>query len=297
MNEIKPALGINIKDYDPQSLLGTKTWRITEKIDGVRRIFYKDYTNNVHCYSRSGKQDYWLDHICEWLTQPEYPSGYAYDCELVDRMSYFMGVDSFLLRTETNSKAAEQFADNKGDLIAICFDMFKPDGDMMLGKDRTELLLQTFLCGTFDEPIWQINILGYIHGYDENTINLLMDKIHKSNGEGLMLMNVDAPYISGRSKDLVKVKRLEEYIGTVINYDLGRNDSKIHGGISALICRVEGCTNPVRVGTGFTLEMRREMATDAIIGSNIEIEAFGRSIDQNGETSLSMPVFKGLCGI
>ena len=38
--ELTPALGVNIKNYSSKILIG-KTWRISEKIDGVRRLFYK----------------------------------------------------------------------------------------------------------------------------------------------------------------------------------------------------------------------------------------------------------------
>ena len=57
MDFITPAEGVNIKDFDPQVLLGFKHWRISEKIDGVRRLFFKTPTNKVLAYSKTGKED------------------------------------------------------------------------------------------------------------------------------------------------------------------------------------------------------------------------------------------------
>lgn len=295
---LTPAKGVNIKDFDINVLLGFKRWRISEKVDGVRRLFYKTPSNNVLAYSNSEKQDTWLGHICEWLTQSHYPSDMIYDCELVDRDSYFnVELDSFQRRIEASSKASQEYPDNKGDLMAVCFDMVRPGGNLATGRERTALLEDTFRGLLLHEPIIQVPIFGYIYGAEEAIIATLMDLVKTRKGEGLMLMNMDAPYIPGRSNDIVKVKRLEEFVGTVINYEMGRDDSKIAGGIAALICDVPGCSVPVRVGTGFTNAMRKEMADDRVIGTQVEIESFGRSWDKEGNISLNLPVFKQLAGV
>lgn len=221
-----------------------------------------------------------------------------YDCELVDRETYFdVHIDSFIRRNEASSKASQEYLDNKGDLMAVCFDMVRPGGDLATGKERTALLQNTFLGSMLHEPMIQVPIFGYIYGAEESILTALMDLVRTRRGEGLMLMNMDSIYTPKRSTDLVKVKRLEEFVGTIINYEMGRDDSKIAGGIAALICDVPGCSMPVRVGTGFTNIMRKEMADDKVIGTQIEIEAFGRSWDKNGDISLNMPVFKQLAGI
>jgi ATP-dependent DNA ligase len=297
MEFITPSLGVNIKDYDPAILLGEKLWRITDKIDGVRKLFYKSPSGKVTAWSRSGKEDIWLSHICDWLEQPHFPIHHVYDCELVDRESYFAGAESFIMRTETIGKAAQEYMDNKSELMAICFDIFIPEGDMSTGDERTKKLQDIFLGCHLAEPMIEVNIVGYIQGYNELMLSNLMSLVASRKGEGLMLMSMDSPYIPGRSKELVKIKRLEEYVATVIGYELGRDDSKIAGGISSLICEVPGCTVPVRVGTGFSNSLRQDLATDKVIGTKIEIEAFSKTRDKNGDISLSMPVFKQLQGL
>ena len=71
--ELNPALGINLKDHDPNDILNGKLWRITEKVDGVRRLFYKDRNGHVSSYSRTGKADQWLGHITSYLEASNFP--------------------------------------------------------------------------------------------------------------------------------------------------------------------------------------------------------------------------------
>jgi len=289
--DLNPSTGVNLKDYSNDILAG-KLWRITEKIDGVRRLFYKDNTNKVRAYSRSGKADKWLDHITSYLEDGHFPSNMIYDCELVSIDSYLNNVDSYILRAETTGKAAQQYPDNKEDLSAICFDMFHPEGDMTNGEDRHLLLTKTFRRSPINSPIFMVPYYGILNGNDMQTLAYLMRNISKRNGEGLMLMNLDAPYIPGRSKELIKVKRVEEFIGKVVDVEFAKEGTKIEGGISALICNIRGANVPVRVGSGFTNEERKKFVSASPIGKLIEIEGFSYTKDKAGNISVNMPIFK-----
>jgi len=290
--ELIPALGVNIKNYSSKILIG-KTWRISEKIDGVRRMFYKSNTGNVFAYSRTGKEDRLLPHITSYLEAPWFPCDTVYDCELVDRSLYFNKEDSFLLRTETTSKANQQYPDNKSDLMAICFDVYTP-GKIATGRERDLELRKLFSQQPLTDPVIMVPLLGIIEGEDTETIKRLMAEVQNHGGEGLMLMDLDSIYIPGRSKALVKIKRLDEYIGTLVDVEMAAEGTKIEGGIAALICQVEGCTVPVRVGTGLSHQQRQDIAQNLndYIGKKLEIEAFSKSRDSIGNISLSMPVFK-----
>lgn len=292
-----PSLGINIKDYNPDDILKGKLWRITEKIDGVRRLFYKDQNGKVRAYSRSGKADHWLGHITLYLEDDRFPSNIVYDTELVDQLLYKCieeggSEDSYILRTQTMAKASQEFPDNKKDLSAVCFDMFYPDGDLAKGAERDYLLKKTFEGISMDAPIFPVPYYGVMYGNDKKNLEYLMKLVTFRNGEGIMLMNMDAPYIPGRSSELIKVKKLQEFIGEVIDIRMGLDKTKIQGGIASLICKVTGCTLPVSVGVGFTNDERLYLAKYPPIGAIIEIEAFGRTKNKNGDTSLSMPIFK-----
>lgn len=64
-----PMLGENLKNY-PDSVLEGKLWRVSEKIDGVRRLFYKDSNGYISAWSRTNHPDPWLTHIFNYLAAP-----------------------------------------------------------------------------------------------------------------------------------------------------------------------------------------------------------------------------------
>lgn len=290
--KITPMLGANLVDL-PEKVLEGKNWRMSEKVDGVRRLFYKDEQCRVSAFSRTNHDDPWLTHIFEFLESERFPCGYVYDCELVDRHLYFKdGVPSFVLRSETNSKASQQYADNKQDLIAVCFDMFKPNGDLTKAKDRDELLYTTFQNGNQDDPMIRVPIFGVLDGDHPEPLSKIMAGVEAKDGEGIMLLDMDSIYIPGRSKALIKVKRMKEFVGRIIDVEMARPGTKIEGMVAAVICEVPGCTIPVRVGSGFNNSERMEMATNSPIGRIIEIDAFSYSRNKAGTISLNLPVFK-----
>ena len=289
--QLTPMLGENLKNY-PISVLDGKLWRMSEKIDGVRRLFYKSATGDISAWSRTNHEDPWLGHIFEYLQPPWFPSDTVYDCELVDKELYFKNVPSFILRSGTNAKASQQYPDNKQDLMAICFDIFKPDGDLRKGKERDAELYSIFNGSSQNEPMIRVPIFGNVRGADEELIHKTMDKVIARNGEGLMLMDMDSPYIAGRSKALLKVKQMKEFTGKIIDIEMARPGTKIDGMVAAVICEVPKCTVPVRVGSGFTDAERLEMTVNSPIGKEIEIDAFSYSKNRNGGISLNLPIFK-----
>jgi ATP-dependent DNA ligase len=291
--ELNPAKGINLRNYDPNVILAGKLWRITEKVDGVRRLFYKNVKGEVTAYNKHGMRDPWLEHITDYLKLSNFPSEMVYDCELIDTELYLINEDSFLIRARTIGLASQQYADNKEKLSAICFDIFRPHGDTRIGMERDLILKEAFINVPLTAPIFYVTNYGILNGNDVSTLTHLMNNMILQNKEGLMLMDLNAPYIHGRSSSLIKVKRVEDFLGTVIDVEIADKGTKIEGGISALICEVSGCTVPVRVGSGFSNEERIFFVEHSPIGELIEIEAFGKT-GKKGTISLSSPVFKRL---
>lgn len=289
--QITPMLGENLINY-PDSVLDGKLWRMSEKIDGVRRLFCKSLDGSVTAWSRTGHEDKWLGHITGFLDAPWFPTETVYDCELVDRELYFKNVPSFVLRQNTSAKASQQYSDNKLDLMAVCFDIFKLGGDTRRGQVRDAELYSLFNSATKADPIIRVPIFGNIWGADIKTLKQTMDSVIKKNGEGLMLMDMDSPYIAGRSKALLKVKQMKEFTGKIIDIEMARPGTKIDGTVAAVICEVPKCTVPVRVGSGFTDAERLEMTVNSPIGKEIEIDAFSYSKNRNGGISLNLPIFK-----
>lgn len=289
--QFKPMLGENFTNY-PDSILDNTLWRISEKIDGVRRLFYKDSNNSITAWSRTNHEDKWLVHIFDYLQSPWFPSNTVYDCELVDRELYYKNVPSFVLRQKTNAKASQQYPENKQDLIAVCFDIFRPDGDMRSGIERDAELYSIFNRTTRWSPMVRVPIYGNIYGADMDTLTKHIDMVAARKGEGLMLLNMNSIYIPGRSKALLKVKQMKEFVGKVIDVELSKMGTKIEGLVGAVICEVPGCTVPVRVGSGFNNAERRDMVKNSPIGKYIEIDAFSYSKNMKGGVSLNLPIFK-----
>lgn len=289
--QLTPMLGENLKNY-PMSILDGKYWRMSEKIDGVRRLFYKSATSDISAWSRTNHEDPWLEHIHDHLRKPYFPSDTVYDCELVDRESYFKRVPSFVLRSTTNAKASQQFPDNKLDLMAICFDVFTPGGDLRKARERDIELHEIFSEGSMNDPIIQVPIFGTVYGANSDIIYSTMDQVTSRGGEGLMLLDMDSIYIPGRTSSLLKVKRMQEFVGTVIDVEMARPGTKIEGMVAAVMCIVPGCTVPVRVGSGFNNAERLAMVYESPIGKEIEIDAFSYSQDKRGAVSLNLPIFK-----
>jgi ATP-dependent DNA ligase len=289
--KLTPMLGENIINY-PETILEGKLWRMSEKIDGVRRLFYKDVNGNITAWSRTNHQDIWLTHIFEFLESPWFPVDTVYDCELVDRELYFKNVPSFELRQISNAKASQQYPDNKQDLIAICFDIFRPGKDLRRAEERDIELYSLFNRGRNQDPMIRVPIFGNIYGADMTTLRKTMDHVTCRGGEGVMLLDMNSTYIPGRTKSLLKVKQMREFLGRIIDVEMARPGTKIEGMVAAVICEVEGCTIPVRVGSGFTNDERIEMTINSPIGRYIEIDAFSYSKNRNGGVSLNLPIFK-----
>ena len=289
--KLTPMLGENLTNYH-ESILEGKLWRMTEKIDGVRRMFHKDLNGNITAWSRTNHQDTWLNHIFEFLESPWFPNDRVFDCELVDRELYFKNVPSFVLRQNSNAKASQQYPDNKEDLMAICFDIFKPGGDLRRAEERDIELYSLFNRSRNQDPIIRVPVFGNIYGSDMETLRKNMDSITCRGGEGIMLLDMDSIYIPGRSKSLLKVKQMKEFIGRIIDVEIAKPGTKIDGMVGAVICEVDGCTIPVKVGSGFNNAERMEMTINSPVGKYIEIDAFSYSKNKNGGVSLNLPVFK-----
>ena len=89
---------------------------------------------------------------------------------------------------------------------------------------------------------------------DRQALQHAFEDVTRGGGEGLMLHLADAPYTTGRSDVLLKLKPLLDTEATVIAHVLGHG--KFAGMMGALDLRTPAGQR-VRVGTGFSDEQRR----------------------------------------
>lgn len=98
-----------------------------------------------------------------------------------------------------------------------------------------------------------VQMIPQIQVSDHTELNILLDKIIKMGGEGLMLHHQNAYYGSGRVNHLLKIKKYDENVGVVISYNSGKG--KYKGKVGSLNLRLDDDT-VIRVGSGLTDIMR-----------------------------------------
>lgn len=141
--------------------------------------------------------------------------------------------------------------------------------------DRLHLLKQELICTQEDFDRWS----GYVA---------------EGGWEGFMLRK-DAPYKSGRTKDLLKVKKFKDAEYKVVGYESGMmkyGTTEIPVVTNILI---EHKGNVVSVGSGISKEQRIAWYNEPanIVGKTVTIQYFEETVDsKTGNLSLRFPVLK-----
>ena len=107
----------------------------------------------------------------------------------------------------------------------------------------------------------------------EENIAENLDWVLKQGGEGIMIRNHDAPYTTGRTKNLLKVKKFMDIEVTVVGHEDG--EGRNEGRLGALLCELDN-GNPVRIGTGFTDAVRENPPA---IGAKVTCKFFDYTND------------------
>ena len=89
---------------------------------------------------------------------------------------------------------------------------------------------------------------------DRAALQARLDEVVKGGGEGLMLHRADAPYVTGRSDALLKLKPLFDTEATVIAHLPGRG--RLEGMMGSLLVETAGGVR-FQIGTGFSDAERR----------------------------------------
>lgn len=314
------------KDFIPKTgcMLGTPfddvpahkiTWPciVTEKLDGVRRVLVKE--NGVcRLYSRSGHEDTGLVEILK--EAKHLPDNFVYDGELLAIGNF---KDCIAQRQATNS-----IANSKGNKTGLSFNVFDmvPVEDFYNGECKIPAIERKLRLGAtlMDESIkylheqWYqmtvafgiyedlqfikpVPILGLVQNIQ--SVEPIVDVIWKRGGEGVMLNTVDGSYEIKRSKKLLKIKHVEEFVLPVVNIieGTGKYEDSM-GSIVCLYTASDGSKSYVGVGSGFTDDQRRDIWAnpEKYIGRKAEIESFGESTNAQGYKSINCPIFKRFVG-
>lgn len=122
--------------------------------------------------------------------------------------------------------------------------------------------------------------------------------VEDGNWEGFMLRK-DIPFETGRSKNLLKVKKFDDAEYIVNRVEIAEMTTAEPGagnvtytGVKALVINHKG--NDVHVGSGLTKEQRIAWYEDPskIVGKTITVQYFETTKNQNGQESLRFPILK-----
>lgn len=293
------------------------TWPciVTEKLDGIRRVAIKE-NGKVRLFSRSGHEDAGAIEIINEI-ETFLPDNFVYDGELIAMGNYS---DNIAVRQATSSIANS--GGIKKNLIFNVFDMV-PLAQFYYGvSTSTSLERKLLLAATLDDQNsvamldpenWQarvvsqrcsedvnidlphvkaVPVLGYVTKFDE--VQPIVEKIWARRGEGVMLNIASGKYEIKRSKQLLKVKYVEEKVLPVVGFAEGAG--KYEGMLGAIVVDYKG--SKVGVGSGFTDAQRYEIweNQEYYRGKYAEIDTFGESQNQAGFISLNCPIFKRFKG-
>ncbi len=272
---------------------------VTPKMDGFRCIYAP---SNKIFLSRKGQEFEGVKHLvpdCERLIsliREKTGKTCILDGELVHE--YVEGKNSLDLYSLTSSIARKKGEHkDKKRLVYHVFDVI-PEEEFLKGKtkwkysNRRELLEEVFSSYSFEKVI-KVPLLFYGVGTEER-ITELLERVETEGGEGLMI-NLDCPYETKRTKSLLKVKSFldaEVYV-TDVYEGTGKHKGKL-GGLE-IIFKYKKQEYSCQLGSGFSDEERIYYWShpEEIIGKVIEIQLFEVSRNsQSGDYGLRFPTWK-----
>lgn len=274
------------KYFDYPKYIEGKEFALTLKIDGGRIIALKE-DGVVKLYTRQGQpyeglidlEDEMLNHM---------PDNICLDGEITL-------LDKGNLTSKDQYKETMKITRKKGEkhgVKMLVFDYmtaeeFKNQTTTPNYKERRDNLNKLF--STYDYKYF--NLLPVIYqGTDVSQITKYLNEVTSKGEEGVMINILDSSYEFKRTRELMKVKKMQDVDLEVVDVEEG--DNRFVGSLGALICKYKN--NLVKVGNGFTDELRAEIWAnkDDWIGRTITVQYFEETYNSDtGLPSLRFPVY------
>ena len=116
-----------------------------------------------------------------------------------------------------------------------------------------------------------LKVVEQVRVADMNQLNILLDAITNAGGEGLMLHQQDALYLTKRNIDLMKLKKYSDAEAVVIGHLPGKG--KFSGKLGALLVKTsEGVE--FKLGSGFS---HKERENPPLIGATVTYKYYGKT--------------------
>lgn len=276
------------KYFEAPHRIEGKRFAITEKIDGGRIIAIKD-NDKVEFYTRAGQRYEGLVDLEEEMLRT-YPNGLVLDGEIT--ILNDKGIPS-----KDAYKAAMRITRSdepeKHGLKMKCFDAMYIDEwrNQNCTHDYIERrMLLEGIQGGVQHKYFEV-LPELYRGDDTSKILELLDEMVAQGSEGIMLNVLDEKYSFDRTWGLQKVKKMKTLDLEVIGFLEG--EGRLAGTLGAILVRYKD-GNTVKVGSGFTDDLRKEIWTHQAdwLGAICEIQYFETTKNDAGGESLRFPVYK-----
>ena len=273
-------------DFDEEEWFGSR------KLDGVRCIIRRE-GDKVTAYSRQGNEFTTIQKVLDDVTDINVEDDFVLDGEicLMDENGNedFQGIMKEI-------KRKDHTIENPKYIIFDCLTLEEFDSqtgtEELLGRMGRWILDDVYL-NIFDH----LSVLKQEFVVDDKHLSEMIADADKNGFEGVMLRK-NIGYEGKRSKNLLKCKKFydEEYVvkGAVngpFRVIVDGREEEINV-LSAITIEHKG--HEVSVGSGFSLDQRKEYSTDhsKILGKTITVQYFEETKNQQGGISLRFPTIK-----
>lgn len=252
---------------------------------GIRAVA-KVRDRNVEIFSRQGKPIEGLKDIEEELKELE--DGF-YDGELLLNKENIPSKDLYRETVQVVNSKNEY----KNNIVFNIFD-YIPLNDFVIGYSKMNCLdRKRFVYEELRkiEPDWLKPVELLYHGkYDKRIVQQELDKQIALEHEGVMVNLANAAYEGKRTKNILKVKAMQDCDLKIIGFEEGTGKNK--GTLGAIIVDYKGFE--VKVGSGFTDQDRDYFWNNQkeLLGRVITVQYFEETTNKKDNSlSLRFPVY------
>lgn len=284
--EFIPQFEVMLADkyFDNTEWVDGKEFTITLKLDGIRCVAIKQ-DGKVRFFSRQGQEILGLVELQKELESINKES-FVLDGELI-----VDGPGTSADQYKVTTQVVRTDGDKKG-VTFYAFDVLKVE-EFEKQKCETPYTLRR---KTLEEEFKFLNhvtpLPALYSGTDTQRIFDLLELVRKQHKEGVMVNINDAVYDFKRTRNLLKVKVMQDVDLAITGFEEG--SGRLEGTLGRINVDYKG--NTLGVGGGFSDEQRKWFweNKDNLIGRVISVQYFEETQNSNGVPSLRFPVFKEL---
>jgi len=218
-----------------------KNWVMSEKLDGIRA-----YWDGKSLYTRKGKKIY----PPKWFIK-NFPK-FELDGELWTKREDFENIQSIVM-DKTPSR-------NWRDITYNIFEVPNANGDFFNRLEKAKKWFEKHLNNN-------VHIIIQTPIKSKKHLNRFLEEIINKGGEGVIIKDPTVNYESGRSANILKVKKFFDMEGEVIKINI----SKKTGVLKSLKIKLQNGV-VFNLGTGFTKEQR---ISPAKVGEIVTFKYYG----------------------